>query len=228
MKLLNFVSFILVLTVGWMQFYSAVRETYNGMNELQARVQHLQNQSQETQIELAVEREHFLEFRQNIATMMPAVLKEKGLGEEGYPYRNLASVISRADGGKLRKTIATTLFEAGKRHFRKQEYVKAIRIFRQMIDKYGFSDHIPETYFLLAESHFQENELEECVTVVQQMVELFPSHELTGFSMVRLGRIYEIQNRNDDAIEIYKAVLRSFPQRDVASQAKSSLKGLDL
>jgi TolA-binding protein len=46
--------------------------------------------------------------------------------------------------------------------------------------------------------------------------------------MVRLGRIYEIENRNEEAVDIYRTVLRSFPQKDVAAQAKSSLRGLDL
>ena len=53
-------------------------------------------------------------------------------------------------------------------------------------------------------------------------------HELTGFALIRLGRIYEMQNRNEEAVDIYKTVLRSYPQRDVASQAKASLKGVEL
>ena len=60
------------------------------------------------------------------------------------------------------------------------------------------------------------------------MIELFPTHELTGFAMVRLGRIFEAQKRAEEAVDIYKTVLRSFPQRDVASQAKASLKGIEL
>ena len=60
------------------------------------------------------------------------------------------------------------------------------------------------------------------------MVELIPHHELTGFALIRLGRIYEMQNRNEEAVDIYKTVLRSYPQRDVASQAKASLKGVEL
>jgi TolA-binding protein len=87
---------------------------------------------------------------------------------------------------------------------------------------------VTESYFLMAEGHFLSNELEECTAIVQQMVDLFPQHELTGFALIRLGRIYEIQNRNEEAVDIYKTVLRSYPQRDVASQAKASLKGVEL
>jgi TolA-binding protein len=177
---------------------------------------------------MALDREQFLEFRQNVATLMPEAVKQKGMGEAGYPYRSLASTISRSDAEQVRKAIAKTMFERGKDYFRKKEFAKAQRIFKQVVDKYGYTPYVAESYFLLAESHFQQNELEECTQVIQTMVELFPHHELTGFALVRLGRIYEMQNRNEEAVDIYKTVLRSYPQRDVASQAKASLKGIEL
>lgn len=227
MKVTTFLSLILVMTLGWMQFYAAVREHFNGVPELKNQVAAIQRQAEHRELEIALDREQFLEFRQNVAALMPDVLKEKGLGEEGYPYRSLASTITRSEAMEVKKTIAKTLFERGKSHFRSKEYAKAIKVFKQVIDRFGFSTYVAEAYFLKAESHFQENEFEECTTTVQQMVELFPQHELTGFSLVRLGRIYEIQNRNEEAIDIYRTVMRSFPQRDVASQAKASMRGLD-
>ncbi len=211
-----------------MQFYASVRETYNGVGELTDKLSLNQKNLEKREVAMALEREQFYEFRQNIATLMPDVLKEKGQGLQGYPYRSLASTITKTESEAVRKTIAKTLFERGKEYFQKKEYAKAGKVFHQVIERFGFSPFVPESYFLLAESHFQENELEECTTTIQQMVELFPQHELTGFALVRLGRIYEIQNRNEEAVDIYKTVLRSYPQRDVASQAKASLKGLDL
>ena len=157
-----------------------------------------------------------------------SVLKQKGEGEEGYPFRSLASILTKGEALEVRKTIAKTLFETGKAHYRDKDFAKANRAFKQVIDKFGFSPNVVEAYFLMAEGYFQMNEMEECTNVIQQMVELFPTHELTGFAMVRLGRIYEAQNRNEEAVDIYRTVLRSFPQRDVASQAKASLRGMDL
>jgi TolA-binding protein len=228
MKLSSFLSFILVLTVGWMQFYAAVRETYNGMSDLKAELKHVRRASEREKLDFALQREQFIEFRQNVAALMPDVLKENGMGEEGYPYRSLASTIVKSDKDEVRKAIVKTLFESAKENFRKKNYAKSTKLFKQVIDRYSYSSYVTESYFLLAESHFLENELEEATTVIQQMVELFPSHELTGFALIRLGRIYESQNRNEEAVDIYKTVLRSYPQRDVASQAKASLRGLDL
>lgn len=219
---------MLVLTAGWMQFYSATREIFNGIGEYKEQITRLRAANEEEHLVMALEKEQFLEFRQNVATLMPGVLKEKGLGEEGYPYRSLASTVTRGEAEQIRKTIAKTMFERGKGYFRKNEFAKSKRVFKQIIDHYGYTPYVTESFFLLAESHFQENEFEECAGVIQQMVELFPNHELTGFALIRLGRIYEMQNRNEEAVDIYKTVLRSYPQRDVASQAKASLKGIDL
>lgn len=228
MKLTTFLSFILILTAGWMQFYASVRETYNGVRELKEKIAYMHKAEERREVEIALDREQFLEFRQNVATLMPETLKEHGLGEEGYPFRSLASTITKSEKDQIKKTIAKTLFERGKEHFRQKDYAKANKVFKQVIERFGYSPHVPESLFLMAEGHFQENELEECTKVIQQMIELFPSHELTGFAMIRLGRIYEMQNRNEDAVDIYRTVLRSYPQRDVASQAKASLRGLDL
>jgi TolA-binding protein len=228
MQLTGFLCFMLVLTAGWMRLYSASREIFNGVGEAKEEIVQLKQQNEDERLAMSLDREQFLEFRQNVATLMPDVIKQKGMGEEGYPYRSLASSISHSDAAKVRETIAKTLFQRGKEYFRQKEFAKSQHIFQQMIDKYGYTPYVAESYFLLAESHFQQNELEECTGVIQTMVELFPHHELTGFALIRLGRIYEMQNRNEEAVDIYKTVLRSYPQRDVASQAKASLKGVEL
>jgi len=226
MQLTAFLCVMLVLTAGWMRVYMGAREIFNGISEYKEQISKLQDRNEEEHLAMSLDREQFMEFRQNVATLMPDVLKQKGMGEAGYPYRSLASTISRTDAEHVRLALAKTLFESGKEHFRKKEYAKAVRVFKQIIEKYGYTPYVPESYFLLSESHFQMSELEECTLTVQTMVELFPHHELTGFALIRLGRIYEMQNRSEEAVDIYKTVLRSYPQRDVASQAKASLKGI--
>jgi TolA-binding protein len=228
MRLPAFIGFILILTSAWMQFYSVVRETYNGISEYKEEIQTLKRVVDQERLYTAIEKEQFYEFRQTVATLMPEALKERGGGEAGYPIRNLASTVSKIDSEKVRSVIAKTLFESGRKYFKDENYPRAEKVFRQMIRTYSYSPEIAESYFLLAESLFKQNHLEECTQVIQQMIELFPTHELTGFVMIRLGRIFEAQNRTEEAVDIYKTVLRSFPQRDVASQAKASLKGIEL
>ena len=228
MKLPFFLCYILILTAGWMQFYSAAHQVFNGVGEYKAEIHRLKQSNKNIQVMAALETEQFIEFRQNVSAMMPGVLKERGLGEEAYPLRSLASTLSKPDAENVRGVIAKTLFEGAKTHFRKKQYEIANRQFKQIISRFSYSTYVTESYFLLSEGYFQMNELEQCTETIQQMVELFPSHELTGFALVRLGRIYQIQNRNEEAVDIYKTVMRSFPQRDVASQAKSSLRNIEL
>jgi TolA-binding protein len=228
MKLSVFLAYMLVLTAGCMQFYAAVRETFNGNSEYKAEIARLHYQIKENRIAHALDKEQFLEFRQYVATLMPETLKQKGQGEAGYPIRGLASVVSNGDATQIRAAIAKTLFERGKVYFRDKKFDKAIHNFQQIVDHFGYTPYVRESYFLMAESRFQQSDYEDCTQIIHRMVDLFPSDELTGFALVRLGRIYQIQNRTEDAVDIYKTVLRTFPQRDVASQAKASLRGTDL
>jgi TolA-binding protein len=223
-----FVAFILILTIAWTTFYASVREVFNGVEEYKAQVAESRRLLEDERVARAIDREQFLDFQQTVASLMPEALRDRGEGEEGYPLRSLASTIARKDAVSLRQTIAKTLFEKGKDCFRKKEYEKANKAFRELIRRFSYTPYVTESYFLLSESQFQLNELEESVVTIQTMVEQFPQHELTGFALVRLGRIYELQNRSEEAVDIYKTVIRSFPQRDVASQAKTSLRGLDL
>ena len=211
-----------------MQFYSHVRETFNGISEYKEQVERLRSEARNLKIDRDLEAEHFMEFRQGVATLMPDVLKQRGMGEEGYPYRSLASTISRNEATQVKETIAKTLFETGKTRFQENEFGKANRAFQQIIDRFSYTPYVTESYFLMAEGYYQQHDYEQCTSVIQQMIELFPGHELTGFAMIRLGHIYQSQNRNEEAVDIYRTVLRSFPQRDVTSQAKASLKGLEL
>src|SRR4051812_5549079 len=98
MRLTTFLCLILTLTAVWMQFYSAVRETFNGVSEYKKEITKLKDSNSEEHLLMALEREQFIEFRQNVASLMPGVLKDHGLGEEGYPYRSLASTITRNEG----------------------------------------------------------------------------------------------------------------------------------
>lgn len=228
MRLPYFALFILTLTVGWMQFFWTAKHHFSGLEEAKQQVVILRAEVKEEHLKTQLAKEEFLEFRQDVATLMPAVLPEHGKGEKGYPLRNLAAVLAPGSSEAVRPVIIKTLFERGQELFRQKKYEDANRVFKTFIEKYSYSEHAPSAYFLRMDSAFKLGDYRECIEISNQMVEQFPGLELTGFALLRLGRIYEIQGRAEDAVDIYRTVLRTYPQRDVASQAKSSLKGLDL
>lgn len=228
MALPYFLSFILVLALGYTEMYWATQEHFNGIKEYKQKTAQMSEDLREERLKTKLAKEEFLEFRQDVAALMPQVLPVAGQGEEGYPLRNLAAVLAPGTNDAARKVVIKSLFEKGQRLFRDKKYEDSNKVFEQFIQKYSFSEHTPEAYFLWLDGSFKLADYRKCVEITHQMVELFPGTELTGFALLRLGKIYEIQGRAEDAVDIYKTVLRSYPQRDVAGQAKTSLKGVDL
>lgn len=222
-----FSLFILTLTLGWMQFFWTAKHHFSGLEEAKQRAMQLQSEVKEERLKTELAREEFLEFRQDVATLMPRVLPV-AQGEAGYPLRNLAAVLNPSTSDAVRPIIIKTLFEHGQELFRTKKYEQSNKVFKSFIERYAYSEHAPSAYFLWLDGAFHMGDYRECIEISNQMVEQFPGIELTGFALLRLGRIYEIQGRAEDAVDIYRTVLRTYPQRDVASQAKASLKGLDL
>jgi len=228
MALSYFSIFILTLTLGWMQFFWTAKDHFSGLEEAKQQVGELRTEVKVERLKTHLAKEEFLEFRQDVATLLPPVLPIAGKGEKGYPLRNLAAVLAPSVSDAVRPVIIKTLFERGQELFRQKKYEESNRVFKTFIEKYSYSEHTPSAYFLWLDGAFRLGDYRECVEISNQMVEQFPGVELTGFALLRLGRIYEIQGRAEDAVDIYRTVLRTYPQRDVATQAKSSLKGLDL
>jgi TolA-binding protein len=228
MTLPYFLSFILVLALAWTEMYWATADHFNGIREYKQKTAQLRAEIKEERLKTKLAKEEFLEFRQDVATLMPQVLPVAGKGEEGYPLRNLAAVLAVPASDKVRSVVIKSMFEHGQELFRKKKYEESNKVFKQFIEKYSYSERTPEAYFLWLDGAFKLGDYRQCVDLAHEMVELFPGTELTGFALLRLGKIYEMQGRAEDAVDIYKTVLRSYAQRDVASQAKASLRGVDL
>ena len=211
-----------------MEVFHAARETYSGPRAARAEVENARKETALARREVWLEREHFLEFRQNVASLMPNVLRPDGVGPNGFAKRELASVVGRQESVALRGTIAKSLFESGKREFASGHYDRANRSFHKIIQDFSYTPYVTESYFLTAEGYYKSGQIEACAQTIRRMIEIFPQSEFTGFAMVRLGGIYRTQNRNDEAIDILTTVMRSYPQRDVAAQAKATLRQLDL
>jgi TolA-binding protein len=211
-----------------MQLFWTAKHHFSGLEEAKQQAEQFRAEVKEERLKTQLAKEEFLEFRQDVATIMPKALPIAGKGEQGYPLRTLAAVLTHSSSDAVRPVIIKTLFERGQELFRQKKYEESNRVFKTFIDKYAYSEHAPSAYFLWLDGSFKLGDYRECVEISNQMVEQFPGTELTGFALLRLGRIYEMQGRAEDAVDIYRTVLRTFPQRDVASQAKSSLQGLDL
>ena len=229
MKLSWFASLNLIILVGLVHIYHWAAVTYDEKDVLHYKVKALTQQLRQSELKTAMVEDQFLGFRQEVAINLPQFLKEYGETAQGYAGRSLASVTQAPDSKKRAASLeamANLAFENARQSFANKDYAKSAQLFEKFVDSYGYSAKAPDAYLLMVESLYQEGRMEEAVGVIQRMIDLFPGHEVSGFSMIRLGKIMESRGRASDAIDIYKTVLRTFPQREVASQAKASMAGV--
>ncbi len=226
MKVSVLLIFGLVLTVLWAMVFSAARWEYSGVKQYHLEAAHYQGLLKQQELKTALVEIQMREFRQRVAALMPGKIPQNS--ERDYPLRTLASAVKKNNPYLKSLVTAKNLMEKGKRDFRNGEFGKAGQSFKSVIDHYSYSPDVLEAYFLYSEGLYQTRNFELCAQTIQAMIELFPDSELTGFAMLRLGRIFEIQKRSSEALDIYKTVVRSFPQRDLASQAVNSIRLLEL
>lgn len=226
MKASVLLIFSLVMTVLWTMVFSAARWEYSGVKQYQVEAAHYQKLLKQQELKTALAEIQMSEFRERVATLMPGKIPQNT--EKHYPLRMLASSVRKNNPYLMNLVTAKNLMEKGKRDFRNGEFGKSAQSFKTVISHYSYSPDVVEAYFLYSEGLYQTRNFELCAQTIQTMIELFPDSELTGFAMLRLGRIFETQKRSSEALDIYKTVVRSFPQRDLASQAVNSIRLLEL
>ena len=226
MKASVLLIFSLVMTVLWAMVFSAARWEYSGVKQYQVEAAHYQKLLKQQELKTALAEIQMSEFRERVATLMPGKIPQNT--EKHYPLRMLASSVRKNNPYLMNLVTAKNLMEKGKRDFRNGEFGRAAQSFKTVISHYSYSPDVLEAYFLYSEGLYQTRNFELCAQTIQTMIELFPDSELTGFAMLRLGRIFEAQKRSSEALDIYKTVVRSFPQRDLASQAVNSIRLLEL
>ncbi|MES2963282.1 MAG: tetratricopeptide repeat protein [Bdellovibrionota bacterium] len=225
MKNAWFLSFTLVLVVGYVGLNGWLREKMSPATRLEKQLVLVERERKAAEFRQQLAAHQLADYQQQVATLMPEALNGKGL-EEGYPLRQLASVITQSDSIQIER--AGSLFEKAKKSFRERLFEESNAMLVEVITKYPDSIHVVEAHFLLAEGRYQLGELESSVETIEKMIALFPESELTGFALLRLGRVFEKQDRLEDAADIYRAVLTNFKQDEIARQARVSLKQVAL
>jgi TolA-binding protein len=228
MKSSLFLSYCLILTSGIVYLQSEVRSHFARPDRYISEISHLKEKVKEEKFRNEMALHEFLEFKQYVATLLPAAVKEKGPGEASYKLRSLASVVQKPTSTSLVEMKALDLFEKGKVSFRDKKYPEAAKIFGQLIKNHPYSAQIPEALFFSVESYYQLQEYDQVVQNVNKMVDLYPELELTGYALLRVAKVFENQDRHDEAVLFYETVIKTFPQREIASTAESALRAIEL
>jgi TolA-binding protein len=221
--------FVLILLFGLMQAHSAFREHFHGSQNYIRHIHQLEGQLAEERFRYELTRSQFAEFKQDLSLVLPAVLKNtKPDSEASYPLRNLASVAALGAPNELVTLSSRAQFEVARGSFRQGQFDRAVRELNIFVNKFNYSPHIAEAYFLLVEAQFQLQNYEDSLRFAERMVDLFPESELTGFALLRMGRVMEKQDRPEEAVEIYRTVVKSFAYPDLNVQAKTLLQSVKI
>lgn len=221
-------SFTLLLVGFWMSVFVKFHMYFTDPKIYLNEINHLKHEVEMSKFRQELMRDQVIEFQMEVAKLLPNYLKTKPADEANYPLRNLASLITTEPNDKFLNSKMRIAFSKAKASFREKDFKKASKELLEFIDKYPFSIDIAEAFFLLSESYFQIEDFERSLTAIEKMIELFPESELTAFAMLRMGKIFEYQDRPEEAVDIYQTVLKVFPERGVASQAKKSLRSVEL
>lgn len=227
MKSQAFLLMALVVLVGNLEIYRHFQFYFSGTDELKVQNKDLKEKIKSQELKFNLVQYQFDEFKQDVATHLPEVAAKMREIEQGYPIRNIASLVTTPlEIQRIEK--ASSLFEKGKKQFRDGKFKISNRIFQTLVEKYPESVHVIESYFFLIEGKYQTKELEECVTFVEMIMSKYPENDLTGWSLLRLGKVYEIQERFEDAVEVYKTVIGTYSDSQLKKQADVQLKLIKL
>ncbi len=227
MKPMSLLVFCLVLVVGYLEMYRAFQFYFSGTEKLKVQVKELKEKAKIDELNLALSKFQFEDFRQEIATHLPSVDKKMKSQEDTFTARNIAS-IAQIPTEKIKIERAASLFEKGKKFFREKNFDRSNKIFSSLLKKYPESLHSVESYFFLVEGLFQLREFEDCALSVETMMTHYPENELTGFSLLRLGKVYEGQERLEDAAEVYRTIRHNYSNNELKTQAEIFLKAIQL
>ena len=226
MSLPHWMNFTLIISLILTMSFSHFRSYFESQNSAEAKLEGLELQLAQERMKYLLLNEDLSVFQNQVAQMIPQLAPQ--INEAPYPMRQLASVVVRPDGTRLREDRSQELLTQAKSLFEQEKFREAIPLLMQYVEAYSYRVEISEAYLLLVESLFQQGRIEEGSLMVRRMMEFFPTNELTGFAMLVLGKALEKQNQQDRALDLYMRVQRHFPQAEVQATTRQFLSEMEL
>ncbi len=222
-KTSGFAVYILVLALGWFAFYEKVQDHFSDRHDILASYRRTKESLQERDLEVAMLRDQFQDYQQEVAAQLPArsLLSRNPMQ---LPLSDTLRVPASVTDS------SQSLFDRARRLFRDKKYTEAISAFDELIVKFPASSKMVESRFLRAESLYLMQKDSEFVESVQEVVGLYPENELTGFLLLRLAELHLKYQRKDDAKEVYEVIQSQFQNPQLtqkAAQLKTQLDGLE-
>lgn len=229
MKAGIFSGYILLLFFMVSSVFYHFRHHFSGLDYYKAKTAILQKRVEQEKLNTVLSRYQHSELMQHVARVIPG-FKRGGWkkSEEGFPLRNLASVVGVSGLDKIQFAQGSSSFEQAKTEFRQGHYSRAILQFKEVIENYPHSVHAIKARFLLVECFFRQQRYHDVIEIVDEMVTQFPESEMTGFAMLRLASVFEHEERPEDAVDIYNVIIKNYSDKSLRKQAQLQLREVHL
>lgn len=215
----------LAIVAGLMQSFYLFKDHFSPVKEYQLKLSKTERQVERQKLQMALLEAQFVDYRTQVAGLMPGLESLQKNDVQGSALRGLASVSQKSlepielSGGLLAQA---------KSEFKKGNYKSTISDINKLISKYPTSPLVVEAHFFLAESYYLNGQSQECMDVVDRMMSHYPEHELTGYIMLRMGQVLASRNRGEEAQEVFSVIEAKFSkQKDLAVQARRLAQSLE-
>jgi TolA-binding protein len=218
-----FVVFCLILLVGLVEANFYFKQYFNDSKDYLILNHNLAKRLEQEKLKTLLVQNQLHDLEQDVAGQIP-VEKLKITSAAEYKLKQFG-LAKRLPASAEKPELSSVLMEKGKTDYRAEKYDRAIKDFREVLQKYPSSSQIIEAHFLLGESLFQAGRYDECLDTVYEMMNHFPQSEMTGYLMLRNAQILEARRRHGEAAEFYRVIIRSFKSNEaLRSQAEKLLK----
>ncbi len=198
--------FVAAGIIGLMLFrvHSHFNEKYSGEHFFQQKISVLQESLDRAELENTLAQKQQFDYQQSIAMQMPDAIKKNP-----YTARNIASVISKEEGGFTFDTTNEKL-DAAKKYFSEGKFELVVDGLESIYQKKADHPLAPEATFLLMEAKHYLGKREEVSHIIQNMLQLYPESYLTGYALLRLCEYFLQEGDEDKAKYLYRFIAEKF------------------
>jgi TolA-binding protein len=212
------------LLVGLIEINIYFKEYFNNdSQDYVALTRRLEKQIEQEKLRTLLVQNQLQDLSQDVARQIP-VEKLKVTSAAEYKLKQFGLAM-RVPASAEKPDLSSVLMEKGKTEYKSEKFDRAVKTFREVLEKYPTSSQIIEAHFLLGESLFQANRYDECLDIVYEMMNHFPQSEMTGYLMLRNAQILQLRRRHGEAVELYRVIMRNFKSSEaLRTQAEKLLK----
>ena len=119
------------------------------------------------------------------------------------------------------------VYKAATTALEKQEFEKALNLFKYFVESFNDDEKTPLAYFWLGEISLINNDYDESENYYMDLISLYPNHYRIPLAHKKIGDIYLKNDDQKAAKDKYNFVVREYPNNTASSLALQLLKNME-